>query len=305
MNQDDIIILGEENNLIGIYSYHPGFKCDTTVIMLNAGIIHRVGPNQLYTKLSKQLSSLKISTFRFDFPGIGDSSLGESDRTYEGNYYKSALTVIDYLHSNKGISKFILVGICSGADISLQTALHSDKVCGICFINGEYFNIEELPELLYPMVNQYIAIRFNIKNILNFKRWIKLATNKTSFSYEKTTYIFRFVINSFKDKFKLQNAGVNEIDSNAIIKKLSDSIILLWRSLVDKKVNIYQIYSEGSIGLDLYKMLLNKHIQGIKDNRLKVEIVKNVDHTFTTIWSQSLLADLICHWVEALSVDTL
>ena len=298
MNKEEILLFGEENNLIGIYSSNPHHDYDTAVIMLNAGIIHRIGPNQLYANLAKHLASLNISTFRFDFSGIGDSSFGESDWKFQENYYKSALAAIDHLNVNRGISKFILIGLCSGADVSIETALHSDKISAICFINGEYFNVEGLPKLLYPIVYQRLIVRYNLKNIFNLKRWKRLATSKKKlFSFKTISFVIQFMLKSLKNKFGLKKTSVIQKDINVTAVDLSNSIFSFWKNLIDRNVNIYQIYSEGSIGLDLYKILLQKRIEAIKDNRVKIEIFRNIDHTFTPTWAQEYLFNSIYEWL--------
>ena len=41
------------------------------VILLNAGIINRVGPNRIYVKMARRLADMGLPVLRFDFSGRG------------------------------------------------------------------------------------------------------------------------------------------------------------------------------------------------------------------------------------------
>lgn len=290
MHQEEIIVFGEEENLIGIYNSGLEQKSDTAVIFLNAGIIHRVGPNQLYSKLSDQINSLNISTFRFDFSGIGDSSFSESDFSPQESYFKSVLEAVEYLSVYKEISRFILIGLCSGADVSLKVALHSDKITGICFINGEYFNVNGIANL-YSIVNRKIIFRYNLKNILNLKRWIKLIFRKKVFKISKLKEIWRFLSDK---KNNIASDNIQSISTPEVI----DHIYSSWLKIIERRLSIFQVYSEGSIGLDLYRIIFGNKKKKISAKNLNIMVIKNTDHIFTPKWSQNLLTKSVCNWLK-------
>src|SRR5215216_6718075 len=60
--RDEAVRLGPEGQLVGIVSYPVGGKTRTdgtpTVIVLNAGVLHRAGPHRLHVALTRRLAQL-------------------------------------------------------------------------------------------------------------------------------------------------------------------------------------------------------------------------------------------------------
>ena len=70
-------LLGKRRSLVGIVTdnetFSPHQKRKTGAVLLNAGLIHHIGPNRIYVKLARQIAALGIVALRFDLSGIGDS----------------------------------------------------------------------------------------------------------------------------------------------------------------------------------------------------------------------------------------
>jgi hypothetical protein len=61
------------------------------------------------------------------------------------------------------------------------------------------------------------------------------------------------------------------------------------------------IYAEGDEGLDyLYVVLGRKVLCELRsDAKMGIEILPGANHTFTLLWSQKCLLDLVQRWVQA------
>jgi hypothetical protein len=72
MNEEAVLIGG---SLVGILSRPPAGVDPAMpgVLLLNAGRIHRVGPNRLYVAIARRLAAMGFAVCRFDLSGIGDS----------------------------------------------------------------------------------------------------------------------------------------------------------------------------------------------------------------------------------------
>lgn len=71
--REETCVFGSANPLVGIIT-HPEIDVGLpTVILLNAGLIHRIGPNRVYVRLARHLAGLGFQVLRFDLSGIGDS----------------------------------------------------------------------------------------------------------------------------------------------------------------------------------------------------------------------------------------
>ena len=75
--REQVVMVGDELPLVGVLS-EPEVDNNPTprvaVILLNSGVIHRVGSCRLSVTLARSLcEKAGLTTFRFDFSGIGDS----------------------------------------------------------------------------------------------------------------------------------------------------------------------------------------------------------------------------------------
>ncbi|NWF64041.1 MAG: alpha/beta hydrolase [Chloroflexi bacterium] len=101
-----------------------------TVILLNAGSVHRIGPNRNYVYIARQLLSLGYPVFRLDLLGLGDSPHPNPEK--ENNPYMpeamdNVRRAVGFLKKNRDGTDVILMGLCSGAYASFQAALHLEE----------------------------------------------------------------------------------------------------------------------------------------------------------------------------------
>lgn len=108
----------------------------TGVLFLNSGILHRIGTCRLHVRLARQLSAVGIPSLRFDYSGIGDSEQRRDALSFEESAIVETREAMDYLAGRKGVEQFVLIGLCSGADMAHETALVDPRVCGLMLIDG-------------------------------------------------------------------------------------------------------------------------------------------------------------------------
>jgi len=129
---------GRNQTLIGMLSTPDDTerpRADLAVVLLNAGILHRVGPFRWYVELSRRLSSMGFPVLRVDLAGKGDSerrpglSRDESvDRDMED--------IAGVLKREVSARRFVLVGLCSGADDAVRLMGKDDRIVGAALLDG-------------------------------------------------------------------------------------------------------------------------------------------------------------------------
>ena len=162
---EQAIVFGEFNHLLGVSCIVPGpDKADTAVIMMNAGMLHNVGPYRMYVELARSLVAQGISSLRFDISGIGDSlGVGSAGKSIE-RAAAEAVEAMDYLQQKQGIEKFIIFGLCSGADDGFQAALQDDRVKGLILLDG----------LAYSTLKfRILRLILSMKMTLRPEKWLK------------------------------------------------------------------------------------------------------------------------------------
>jgi pimeloyl-ACP methyl ester carboxylesterase len=101
------------------------------VLLLNSGILHRVGACRLHVQMARRLADEGFHALRFDFSGIGDSEARKDALSFEESAPLEVREAMDYLAATKGIGAFALVGLCSGADVAFFTARQDERVAAL------------------------------------------------------------------------------------------------------------------------------------------------------------------------------
>ena len=106
----------------------PGIHDDRpAVVILNSGIIHRVGANRMHVLLARTLAEKWHTVLRFDLSGIGDSEPRRDALAPHDAAMADIEEVLDYLEEAKGIRRVVLVGLCSGATQALFYAVNDPR----------------------------------------------------------------------------------------------------------------------------------------------------------------------------------
>jgi hypothetical protein len=149
--RDEVLTLGPEGELVGIVSHPlvegtarpavgasgpaPGRATAPAVIILNAGVLHRVGPHRLHVVLARQIAARGNPSLRLDLGGIGDSVASSDAATFRDSAVADTRTAMTGLTEASGARQFVLFGVCAGADNALATALVDDRVAGIVLVD--------------------------------------------------------------------------------------------------------------------------------------------------------------------------
>jgi hypothetical protein len=106
------------------------------VVFLNAGMVHRVGPNRLHVRLARELARRGFASLRFDLSGIGDSPARIDGASLHDAALRDVHDALDFVAGEHKGSTFVLVGLCSGADLAFRAALADERVVGGVLIDG-------------------------------------------------------------------------------------------------------------------------------------------------------------------------
>jgi pimeloyl-ACP methyl ester carboxylesterase len=280
--REKAVIFGNPKSLVGIVT-QPDFTVGSSglpaIIILNAGLLHRVGPNRLHVKMARKLATVGFNVIRFDFSGNGDSNARNDNIPFGQSSIDEIQDAMNYLSSSKNISKFILVGICSGADSAIKTASCDDRVVGAIGINGSYLD-DNISKRLSADIVSSTQSRYYHSHLFNYKSWWRLVTGKSDLYGA-----IRFLATQMRKSLTRNTRSLPKTHISTITQLLA-------------KINadLLIVYSEGSSTFDAFQMVYKEADILTLSSKLSIEIIKNSDHVFTLLESQTTLMDLVYQW---------
>jgi len=280
---ENSIIFGNHKSLVGICTNAEGQDKDISlpaIILLNAGILHRVGPNRFHVKLARKMAEYGFTVLRFDQSGKGDSETSKKGIEFEEQTVCDTRAAMDYLSFVKNIDRFILIGICSGADYTVNVAYRDERVVGIIGINGYYLD-NAILESMSSDITASIQGRYYRKNLFNIKSWMRFISGKSNickiWHYVKTK--IEHILKKEKQKVLFE----------------SDSTIL--KLLKNYNMPVLLVYSEGSSAWDTFQMVIADQINNLSGDKPVIKTIDKTDHVFALLESQSNLLDTVYQWV--------
>ncbi len=162
--------------LFGVLAQQPGAGSDVCAVLLNAGALHHVGPNRMWVETARRWAALGVPTLRVDLAGIGESDGAVTGYTdvaslYVPDFVEQISAVLDGLESRGLPSRFVLMGLCSGAYWSFQTALDDDRVSAAFMLNPR--------ALIWDPEIEVLRHSRRLNRLLRRSTWKKLRHSRT------------------------------------------------------------------------------------------------------------------------------
>jgi pimeloyl-ACP methyl ester carboxylesterase len=271
-------------------------KVRPTIIITNTGANHRVGNHRLCVTMARSWTLRGFRVIRFDRPGMGDSvaPIGvRENEIYSSSGLQSLVSLMDYLSERFNYEKFILAGLCSGGYFSYQAAISDKRVVGLLMINPLTYQWKDGDTVLVPHRQIYKSTGFYLRSSAQKETWLRLIRghiNWRGITGAIATRLTQRTIAMWKKfiSWCLQHdATLSEVGRNFV-------------SLESRGTDIFMIFDSAEGGIDLMEEHLGKRGRLMhKRKNFRIEFIDQADHTFTPIWAQSYLCDLVGdHWVK-------
>jgi hypothetical protein len=288
---EEAVLFGARQSLAGIVTEPAiagGARVTKAVILLNAGIVHRVGPGRIYVKIARDLAAMGFVVLRFDFSGIGDSAVRHDHLGFDRSSVAEAQEAMEFLHATKGIERFLFLGGCSGALASFETACCDPRVIGTVLINFQMDDGED--EVASPDLTTRKAAHYYWKYALfDSKSWRKLLTGETD--YAQVIRALRFGLERCC-KFKKREP------------RKSTRFEVCLHDLAARGVHVVFVCSDGDPRLrDLREAGGRALKQLCASGDMILDVIRGADHTFSSVGDQERLLQVIRQRMNAMHHD--
>jgi alpha-beta hydrolase superfamily lysophospholipase len=287
--REHAFLFGDSGGLVGVVTDPPGFVQSRSAdgrlgaILLNAGVIHRVGPSRLYVHLARELAALGCVAARFDHSGIGDSSVRRDGSSFEESSLVEAREAMDALQESRGVERFVLIGLCSGAVTAFDTAGVDARVVGVIMINPQGFDLS--PEWNNYIVNRGDARRYWTQSMFSIRSWWNALTGRVDYK-RLAGVLWRWA------------AGPG--NARSVVASVVTRVGADLEKLMRRQVRTLLVCSEGDDGIEYMNVILQQDVRTMASAaHLSVEILPGADHSLTLLDSQRRVVDVVRTWAAS------
>jgi hypothetical protein len=159
--ESPFICSGGHGELFGIVSRAPSAgRAPFALVLVGAGALPHTGPNRAWVELARRWTARGIPTVRLDLAGIGEAggdglALMSDESQYESWRVDDVRAALDQLQAEGIAERFVLGGLCSGANCSLHGGLADARVCGLLLLN--LFLVTWSSELIAERIRRPVA----------------------------------------------------------------------------------------------------------------------------------------------------
>ena len=242
------------------------------VVILNSGILHRAGASRMYVQAARTLAEEGMTSLRFDFSGIGDSEVRRGESIpIEERFIQETREAMDYLQTAVGVDRFVVGGLCSGADGAFWTGLADDRVVGVWQIDA----------FCYPSTGYYVR-RYGPK-LLDPRAWlhsikVRVAPDSTAAGGEEREELF--VKPEYRRIFPPRETVADGLGT-----------------LDERGVGLYFLFTGAQEYL--YERQHADAFPGVGlDDRAEVRFIPEATHTLTDLRHQERFLDDLRAWVR-------
>lgn len=290
---------GAEGALLGILTLPLVQQSEELgCIVLNTGVNHRVGPHRINVKASRALAGIGIPTLRFDLSGIGDSASSQSALDFRAQAIDDMKSALDHLEKSHGLKRFLVFGICSGAENSIALALNDPRVVGLLAFDGPTYMTPGVR--LERKLRRWMAFPFNTPLRHSYKIWADLsqwAADARSQGAKNSVAALKSIL------FPKKAEPVADIFADGAPEVTAQDFERKLLSLVDRGVSISLMYSATQNSHDRdYGML--RQLRGSRlFERAQYRFWPDIDHTATTLEMQARLLAALQNWARGLAFE--
>jgi len=237
--------------------------------------------------MARALAAMGFLVLRFDFSGIGDSAVRHDNLPFDKSAVRETQDAMHFLAATRGVSRFILLGGCSGARVSLQTACCDPRVVGAFLINLQMTEDEDQNS---DQITRSAAFYYWNFALFNLKSWCKLLTGKADYSS---------ILRALGFQARRQFASGRNMSAESI--QLAANL----RMLSERGVCVTFLYAEFDPRLNDLREAVGRELKQLRaSGNVRVQIIPRSDHTFSSLHDQEKLLKKVCELIDAITPAT-
>jgi pimeloyl-ACP methyl ester carboxylesterase len=271
------LLLGRRHSLVGILTrpVAPVRTEDPAIVILNTGIVHRVGHHRMYVSLSRALARSGRTVLRFDFAGIGDSEQASAALSPLDSCMADIKDALDLLERDYEVSRFVLIGLCSGSDNAVLYGHQDSRVVGLVLMDPS----------IPPTARYYF--HYIAQRLTRLSNWISVATGRSG--------LIRLLIAQFIDGVRPPRPA-EEIAPDL---QSSPNLAQCYKRSMEYGIQMLAVFTMSTARQTYLEQMIDAFPDVSFKGQLKLEGFPKSDHLFTSENDRSRLTRVIFAWLSS------
>ena len=269
---EHVVTFGAQQGLIGTLNIPTEVAPQPLAfLLLNAGVIPRMGPHRFNVKLARALAEQGISSLRLDLSGQGDSQAAIGNLHHEQQAQSDLRAAMDEVTATTGITRFVIAGICSGAVTGFAVARKDPRVVGLWMLDGHAYST-------WRSTLWRIARQLRYQFTVTLRTWLVRRLD-------------RLRLKPSPDATPVIDFGVRSPSCTEFAQAL--------QNLVDRGVRVYLVYTLDKLWSYSYGGQFRDMFKGRAFvNEVICEHRPDLDHTVTKLSAQREVIQQITTWAR-------
>ncbi|MFM0566121.1 serine aminopeptidase domain-containing protein [Paraburkholderia sediminicola] len=262
------------------------------VLLVNTAGAHRVGDGRLAVLMARRLAGQGIASLRMDLGGLGDSLHHEDSPTLEAVYARHSVTDatagVEWLMA-AGHPGVVTFGVCTGAYVSIHTALAHPRVVGCMSVNLPFF-VWGGPQTK-PGAHHIESSQVYWRSIRSPHKWLRLLSGRANGRAIAVELGRRWCM-------RLTSLASSPFEGRLGVKTSTGAIRQLLMDLERKGVRTSLVYGSLDAGLDELAIRFGPNGRELgKLTNVTAKILEKVDHS---LFSRTAREIVMAHFEEFL-----
>lgn len=302
--RETVVQMGPDKAHVGFLTRPPEAPADpaherasrrAAIVILNAGIIHRVGANRMHVEAARLFARSGLAAVRFDLSGLGDTPPRREAASLIEGCMADCGEVLDWLEAEQGIDRVVLFGLCAGADHSVLYAGRDPRVAGVVLLD------QNLPRTRQFHLNRAA------------RRLSRLARKSPAEALKRIIAPLRAQTERASPAAgggAPEGAGpsqtpadgeetIADIDAQLSDAEIRAQFLPAYQRMIAADQRILAIFTGGLEDQHNYReQLLDAYPEVAFADRLSLHYMAETDHSFTSEANRKAMFDVVLPWLE-------
>jgi len=225
--------------------------------------------------MARVLASDGAASLRFDLAGVGDSETRSGGGDFAERSIVDVQSAMSYLTETYGHTRFVLIGLCSGADDALATAARDPRVVGTVLLNGYAYRAGQF--MLHRVLNFYLPRLLVWQKVRN--RLLRLVGKSVDTADKSEVAALTQLDDDYRDIPPIEQTG-ERIDS---LTRNGTQLLFIYTG------SEHDVYTYHGQLFDMFPR--QRH-----NPRLREQYIKEADHTFVLRSDRDKLTAWVRSW---------